>query len=122
MTGDIPAPCGPSVQHGTEESTNPGDVGSGCISKPELRMGWPLPPPHRELVHSQLLEASIELHVHSVERVQTAPVLYVSAGREERQGSGQQKDHRKDAGFSARDLGLNPGAATCEPGSPPTPQ
>lgn len=73
-------------------------------------------------MHSQLLEASIELHVHSVERVQTAPVLYVSAGREERQGSGQQRDHQKDAGFSARDLGLNPGAATREPGSPPSPQ
>lgn len=29
--------------------------------------------------HSQLLEAGVELHVHSVERVQTAPVLYVSA-------------------------------------------
>lgn len=35
-------------------------------------------------MHSQFLEAGVELHVHGVERVQTAPVLYVSAG--ERKG------------------------------------
>lgn len=122
MTGSTPAPWGPPVQHRTEESAHLGDVGSGRILKPELQVGWPLPHPRREPVHSQLLEASVELHVHGIERVQAAPVLYVSAGREERQGSGQRRDHRKDAGFSARDLGLNPGAATRELGSPPSPQ
>lgn len=81
-----------------EESTNPGD-GVQVVSGSLTMYGWPLPPPPPGAGASQLLEASIELHVHSVERVQTAPVLYVSAVREERQGSGQQRDHQKDAGF-----------------------
>lgn len=55
----------------------------------------PLP----SLMHSQLLEAGVELHVHGVERVQTAPVLYVSAGEGETQGSGQLRGHGKGTGL-----------------------
>lgn len=39
--------------------------------------------PLGDRVHSQFLEASVQLHVHGVERVQAAPVLYVSAGGRE---------------------------------------
>lgn len=34
--------------------------------------------------HSQLLESSVEFHVHSIERVQAGPVLDVSAGKKGR--------------------------------------
>lgn len=43
--------------------------------------------------HSQLLQARVELHVHGVERVQAAPVLYVSMGG--KAGSGQRRGHGK---------------------------
>lgn len=55
--------------------------------------------PQATPVHSQLLKSRVELHVHSVERVQASPVLYVSAGREKRSGHCGQG---QDASFRVR--------------------
>lgn len=74
--------------------------------------------PLGDRVHSQFLEASVQLHVHGVERVQAAPVLYVSAGGEGTQGSGQLRGP-KGAGSTTSpntsDLGFSRGALTCAP-------
>lgn len=72
----------------TEE---PPEVQTGALPYPYLAQeadGQPPSPlpPHipGPGAHSQLLQARVELHVHGVERVQAAPVLYVSG--EEKQG------------------------------------
>lgn len=68
------------------------------ITQPRGR-ATPRPPathdPSHNLVHSQLLEAGVELHVHGVERVQTSPVLYVSVREDEKTGFRSAEVHRK---------------------------
>lgn len=56
--------------------------------------------------HSQLLQARVELHVHGVERVQAAPVLYVSMEEKRGQVSGGATERRWLE--SQRNLGANP--------------
>lgn len=59
-------------------------------------------PPPLGPVHSQLLDAGVELHVHGIERVQPTPVLYVSA-EEEKLGSAEGQGSGKGTGCRARE-------------------
>lgn len=64
-----------SSKRGTEEDRAKGSPGAAGAPHPPAAGG-----PSQGLVHSQLLQASVELHVHGVQRMETSPVLYVSAG------------------------------------------
>ena len=70
-----------------------------ATAPPKMTVSVPVVAPQATPGYSQLLESRVELHVHSVESVQASPVLYVSAGREERSGHCGQG---QDANFRVR--------------------